>query len=209
MVMNNGFVVIGGYVNIIAGVALVIYWYSFAVLLPYRDLSTTLSILVKNRNWTWINSLGVLGALCGLLGQASIYVYQLENSNIYATSGYYVAVTGTVLLIGTMLWETILWPILVEHESALLDFQGPIYTSKTFLPFFVISGLIYSVGYILVGIGILQAGVLPFTAGLLIAIGAPTFGLGSLFGKLQIYPRSIGVTLISVGLIWVGYSILA
>ena len=128
--MNDPFVIIGGYLNIIAGVALLIYWYSFAIFLPYRELSNTLSILVKNRNWTWINSLGILGALCGLLGQAGIYVYQIDNSNFYSTSGYYIAVTGTVLLIGTMLWDTVLWPILVQQESALLDFQGPIYTSK-------------------------------------------------------------------------------
>jgi hypothetical protein len=41
------------------------------------------------------------------------------------------------------------------------------------------------------------------------AIGAPTFGLGSLFGKLQIYPRSLGITLLSGGLIWLGVRMLA
>ena len=103
-----------------------------------------------------------------------------------------------------MIWESILWPILVNHDRNLLDFQGPIYTSKTFVPFFVIAGLVYSVGYILVGIGIIQAGILPQNIGYLLAIGAPTFGFGSMFGKFQVYPRSLGVTLMSAGLIWIG-----
>jgi len=133
--MGDGFVRISGLINVIAGVALLVYWYAFALFLPYRELSTSLSILVRNRNWSWINYLGVFGALTGLLGQAGIYVIQIPNTNWYASSGYYIATAGTTLLIGTMLWESVLWPILVKHEESLLDFQGPIYSSKTFLPF--------------------------------------------------------------------------
>ena len=70
--------------------------------------------------------------------------------------------------------------------------------------FFVIAGLIYSAGYILVGIGIIRVEILPRLIGYLLAIGAPTFGLGSMFGKFQVYPRSLGVTLMSAGLIWIG-----
>ena len=206
--MTDGFVRISAYLNLSAGVALLVYWYAFALFLPYRELSSTLSILVKNKNWLWINSLGVLGALSGLLGQAGIYLIQSANTNWYASTGFYIASTGTTLLIGTMLWETVLWPILVRQDGSLLDFQGPIYLSKTFLPFFIISGVIYSIGYVMVGIGIRQAGVLPQMGGLLLAIGAPTYGLGSMFGKYQVYVRSIGVSLLSIGLIWLGLAML-
>ncbi len=195
---------ISGFLNIAGGMLLVIYWYAFAIFMPYGKLSDTLAILVENRNWTWINSLGVLGALFGLLGQAGIYFVHTGSTSPISSIGYYVAVAGTLLLIGTMLWETILWPILIQHDRNLLSFSGPIYTSKVFLPFFVIAGLIYSAGYILVGTGIIKAGILPSTTGYLLAIGAPTFGLGSMFGKYQVYPRSLGVTLMSVGLIWIG-----
>ena len=207
--MGDNFLHISGLINVIAGVTLIVYWYAFALFLPYRKLSTTLSILVKNRNWTWINGLGVFGALSGLLGQAGIYVIQAANTNLYASFGFYIASAGTTLLIGTMLWEPILWPILVKHEETLLDFQGPIYTSKTFFPFFIVAGLIYSLGYILVGIGIVQADVLPRVAGYLLAVGAPTFGLGAMFGKAQVYVRSAGITLMSGGLIWLGLVMLA
>lgn len=206
--MGHNFVIISAGLNIFSGVALLVYWYAFALFMPYGQLSTTLSILVKTRHWVWINVLGVLGALTGLLGQAGIYVTQLTNISWTSSLGFYIATTGTTLLIGTMLWETVLWPILVNHDETLLDFQGPIYTSKTFLPYFIVAGLIYSLGYILVGIGIVQAGVLPKTAGILLAIGAPTFGLGATFGKYQVYPRSAGVTLMSVALIWIGLGML-
>jgi len=206
--MGNEFVVISAYLNLFAGIALLVYWYAFAIFMPYGELSTTLAILVRNRHWVWINVLGVLGALTGLLGQGGIYVIQMSNANWVGSFGFYIAVTGTTFLIGTMLWETVLWPILVKYEESLLDFQGPIYTSKTFLPFFIFAGLIYSAGYVLVGIGIVQAGILPKIAGILLTVGAPTFGLGSMFGKYQVYPRSVGVTLMSIGLIWIGLGML-
>ena len=207
--MDDVFLSISGYLNIYAGIALLVYWYAFALFLPYRELSSTLSILVKNRNWSWINWLGVSGAMAGLMGQAGIYMSQVPNTSWYASTGFYIATAGTTLLIGTMLWETVLWPILVKYQETLLDFQGPIYTSRIFLPFFITSGLIYGVGYVLVGIGIIQSDALPSTTGYLLAIGAPTFALGSLFGKLQVYPRSIGVTIMSIGLVWIGMVILS
>lgn len=199
------FIGISGYLNLLAGVALLIYWYSYAIFLPYRELSTTLSILVKNKHWKWINTLGVIGALAGLLGQAGLYVLQMEKGSGTATIGFYVATMGTAMILGTMLWDTILWPILARYDERFLDFQGPIYTSKTFLPYFAISGLIYSVGYVLVGIGIVQSGVLPQLTGYLIGIGAPAFGLGAMFGKMQVYPRTAGITMMGIGLIWIGF----
>ena len=99
---------------------------------PYRDLSTTLAILVKNRNWQWINGLGVLGASAGLLGQAGIYIFHLPKAGLFTVAGYYITTLGTTLLLGTMLWDTILWPILVNHDESLLSFQGPVYLSSLF-----------------------------------------------------------------------------
>ena len=118
--MTEGFIEISGIVNVIAGVTLLAYWYSFALFLPYRELSSTLSLLVKNRNWTLINAMGVLGALSGLLGQAGIFVAQIDKAGWVALIGFFVASAGTTLLIGTMLWETILWPILYSARGIII-----------------------------------------------------------------------------------------
>jgi len=207
--MVDSFVLGSGAINAASGILLIVYWYAFAIFMPYRELSTTLSLLVKNRNWTWINALGALGALLGLLGQPGILVAQFDSVGVVGIVGFFVASVGTVMLLGTMLWETVLWPILVMHDASLLDFTGPIYRSKTFLPFFITAGLLYSAGYIMVGVAIMQAGILPVSGGLLVAIGAPTFGLGAMFGKYQAFVRSIGVTLLSAGLVWLGIAMIA
>ena len=193
-----------GAINVVSGVCLLAFWYSYAIFLPYRKLTTTLSILVRNRHWTWINLLGVSGALLGLLGQGGLYLSQIEQAGWLGLIGYLLASAGTALLLGALLWDTVLWPTLVKHDASLLDFRGPIYQSKTFVPFFIVSGLVYSVGYILVGIGVVNAGIWPGLAGVLLAIGAPLFGLGAAFGRYQVVLRSVGVTLMCVGLIWLG-----
>ena len=77
--VNNNFVLISGFLNLAGGIFLLVYWYAYAIFLPYGKLSDTLAILVENRNWTWINGLGALGALCGLLGQAGIYFLQVDQ----------------------------------------------------------------------------------------------------------------------------------
>ena len=101
--MMDGFISVSAYLNMISGMALIVYWYAFAIFLPYRDLSSTLAILVKNRNWQWINGLGVVGALAGLLGLAGIYVYQQPKTGPTAVVGYYVSTLGTALLLATMI----------------------------------------------------------------------------------------------------------
>jgi len=138
-------------------------------------------------NWQWINRLGVLGASAGVLGPAGNYIFQLPKAVSFAVAGYYIATLGTALLPRTMLGDTILWPILVNHDESLLSFQGPVYPSRTFLTFFVASGLTYSAGFVLVGIGIVQANTLPSAAGFLVAVGAPLFGLGQCMAIIKLF----------------------
>jgi hypothetical protein len=60
-----------------------------------------------------------------------------------------------------------------------------------------------------VGIGIVQGNILPAWAVYLVAFGAPFFGLGAMFGKYQVYPRTAGVTLMGIGLAWLGLAMLS
>ena len=190
--------------NIIGGVLLLAFWFLYAILLPYNELDTTLSILVKNKNWVFLNIVGVSGSIIALLGLVGIYMKGAETFGFLGNIGFLLAFIGTVLLTGALLWDTIIWPILVKIDPSILDFQGPIYSSKTFVPFFIISGVIYALGYISFGIALAKSPLFPSWPSLMIAVGAPLFGLGSMFGKAQVYPRSIGITLFSIGLIWIG-----
>lgn len=198
------FIQIAGLGNIGAGVLLLAYWYLYAILLPYGEITTSISILVLNRNWVWINVLGVVGSLLGLLGLVGIYSSMALSDWNWKTLGFSLALIGTAMLLASLCWDTIVWPALANHDPSLLDFQGPIYSSRLFVPFFITAGLIYSAGYLLFGIAAAKSGLYPYWGGMLVAIGAPLFGLGSMFGKYQVVVRSIGITMMCIGLLWLG-----
>ena len=48
--MTEEFIQLSGFLNVLAGVFLLVYWYTFALFMPYKELSTTLSLLVEHRN---------------------------------------------------------------------------------------------------------------------------------------------------------------
>jgi len=192
--------------NIAAGILLLTYWYLYAILLPYQQIDASISILVMDRHWLFVNILGIAGSLCGLIGLFGIFIQNVEKISTLGMIGFVLAMLGTSLITVTIVWDTVIWPILVNVDTTILDFNGPIYTNKTFLPYFAIAGLIYSLGYGIFGIVMAKSGVDPYWGSIFLAIGAPLFVLGSLFGKIQIYPRSIGISLLCAGLIWFGMS---
>ena len=198
------FVQLSGYFNIASGVLLLLFWYLFAILMPYSQLDTTLSLLVLNKNWTLVNFLGSMGALLGTVGLVGLFISMQNQLSNMAIWGFVIALIGTILMFITLVRDTLLWPILAQHDSSLLDFTGPIYASKTFVPFFIFSGVVYTIGYVIFGLAIAKSGLYPFWTGHLFAWGALLFGLGAAFGNLQVYIRSVGITGLSAGLIWLG-----
>jgi hypothetical protein len=198
------FIPLTGTANMAAGVLLLAFWYLYALLLPYRQLNDTLAILVNQKHWVFVNILGVTGSIFGLLGLVGIFIKGVERSNTLGTAGFILAFFGTVLFTATLVWDTILWPILSAYDAEILSFQGPIYTSKTFVPFFIFIGILIALGYVLLGISLAQSGVFPYWGTLMITVGAPLFGMGSMFGKYQVYPRTVGISLLCIGLIWLG-----
>ena len=193
-----------GYFNIISGILMLAYWYLYAILLPYGKLSTTLSILVLNRNWTFVNILGSLGSILSIIGLIWLYISLEDQINQLTPIGFMIAILGAILMFLTLVRDTILWPILARHDPSLLDFSGPIYTSKTFMPFFIFSGILYAIGYLIFGLALANSSIFPVWAGHLMAWGAVLFALGPLFGPWQVVIRSVGITALSIGTAWLG-----
>jgi hypothetical protein len=202
--MKN-FIQWSGYINIISGILMLAFWYLYAALMPYGQLSNTLSILVQNRNWTFVNILGSTGALLGVVGLVGLFISLEGNLGRWGTLGFVIAMVGSILLFAALLRDTLMWPILVGHDASLLDFTGPIYTSKTFVPFFIFSGVLYTLGNILFGLTIAGSGLYPAWTGHFLAWGALFFILGVATGSAQVYIRTIGITFYSIGLFWLGY----
>jgi Na+/phosphate symporter len=71
---------------------------------------------------------------------------------------------------------------------------------------------LFSLGFILYGIAIVQAQVAPLIAGVCLALGAPLFWMGALFvskGPLSNQVTEIGAVLFGLGLVMLGRRVLA
>lgn len=201
----KSFVQWSAYFNIASGVLMLAFWYLYAALLPYGRLTNTLAILVQDRHWTMVNLLGASGALLGIVGLVGLFIRMDGVIGPWGTAGFIIALLGSILMYTTLQRDTLIWPILVKFDPFLLDFTGPIYTSKTFMPVFIFSGVVYTVGYVLFGLSIAGSGIFPPLAGHFLAWGALLFILGSATGGLQVYVRSVGITGFSLALIWLGW----
>jgi hypothetical protein len=71
----------------------------------------------------------------------------------------------------------------------------------------IIASLVFSIGYILLGVAIVRAGVLPRGTGILLAVGGPIIAFSPPIGVLAV--EIVGHALFGLGLLWVGYVLLS
>jgi hypothetical protein len=168
------------------------FWYLYALILPFHRLPEGIWHLARHPGWRPINLLGVAGTVLASLGL--VLVWQVHPTPT-TTTGMLLAVAGLQLLGGTLAWDAILWPILAREHTELLAFDGPLYQSRALLGFFGVAGLLFSAGYVVLAVGV-DASAIPRVA---MGVGAPLFAFGPLFGSLQVWVRSVGITLLSLG----------
>jgi hypothetical protein len=66
----------------------------------------------------------------------------------------------------------------------------------------IIASLVFSIGYILLGVAMVRAGVLPRGGGILLAVGGPVVAFSPPLGDLTV--EIVGHALFGLGLLWVG-----
>ena len=132
----------------------------------------------------------LIGILLVLVG---IFARQLQHAGRLGVAGFLTAFFGTAMM-------------LLEGREHLFsqDFgQG----TPEGLWELLATALVFSIGYILVGIAVARAGVLPRGAGILLALGGPIVAFSPPIGVQAVI--IIGHTLFGVGLAWSGYALWA
>jgi hypothetical protein len=126
-----------------------------------------------------------------LLVLVGIFARQLQRAGWLGLAGFLVAFVGTTMG-------------LLEGREHLFshDFgQG----TPVGLWELILASFVFSVGYVLLGIAVVRAGVLPRGAGVLIAVGAPLVAFAPPIGIQAVI--IVGHTLFGVGLAWAGYAL--
>ena len=143
--------------------------------------------------WVPMHLLFFAALIATLLTLVGILLYQLQQAGRLGLAGFFTAFVGTAMM-------------LLEGREHLFspDFgQG---TPRGLLEL-IIASLVFSIGYILLGVAIVRAGVLPRGTGILLAVGGPIVAFSPPIGVLAV--EIVGHALFGLGLLWVGYVLLS
>lgn len=126
-----------------------------------------------------------------LLALVGIFARLLERAGWPGVAGFLTAFFGTAMM-------------LLEGREHLFshDFgQG----TPAGLWQLILASFIFSIGYVLLGVAVARAGVLPRVAGILLAVGGPLVAFSPPIGIQAV--MVIGHMLFGVGLAWAGYAL--
>ena len=180
---------------------LILAWYSLmGLLLPFREISETFLVMVRDKDWVWVNTIGLLGFLFLVLGLTGMYSIQIEELKKLGLTGFVITMLGAILHTCIQFIETFIWPLLAVHAPNLLYVKGEMFADKAFGTAYLLVGFIWVIGFILYGIASLRAKVLPKPAVILFSLGAAIFGAA----VSLIYVRLAGCVMFTAGAIWIG-----
>jgi hypothetical protein len=189
--------------NITGSTGLLIWWFLFPIVLPISDATENFQNLILDKNWTWLNLVGLVSCLLLCLGLPGIYLAHLRDYRKLGFIGILISFGGLILFTAIQYYETLIWPAVAHTNPELLQTNGLLVSGNPgVLAGLLASGIILGIGYILFGMAALRTKKYNKTAILLLMTGAVVFGNGIVFSA-----RTIGLLLFCSGTIWLSHLI--
>ena len=141
--------------------------------------------------WVPVHLLYFAALTVVLLVLVGILAIQLQRGGRLGVAGFLAAFVGTAMM-------------LLEGREHLFS---PDFGQGTPLGLWELmaASVIFSIGYILLGVAIARAGALPRGAGILLAVGGPVVAFSPPIGVLAVL--IVGHALFGLGLVWSGYAL--
>jgi hypothetical protein len=190
--------------SLLGSIGLLVWWFLMPIFLPLADSANDFQVLILDKDWIYINMIGLFATLLVTLGFPGFYLAKYKNLNRPGFTGLVLASAGLILFTGIQYYETLLWPAAAQADSELLKVEGELVSGNAGLVAgLLISGLVLGLGYILFGISALRSGVFPKIPVWFLIVGAPVFGNGILLPV-----RTFGLLLFCSGIIWLAILLL-
>ena len=203
--MNKNFFRVTGFANIISAICLLLFWFLYALLLPINEVPTNYHLLILDPDWLLVNGLGVIGFVLVLVGILGIFFKQFNELTELGMFAFLITIVGVVLYNAGIYYETFIWPILAVSDPNLVTLStGPIYSNPIFFMMQILSGSIFSIGFIIFGYSTYKTNTFSKWAILLLVIGVFLF----IPGFFPYIVRTLGIVVYAGGLIWVGYMLI-
>jgi hypothetical protein len=191
----------GGLLLIVAG----ILFAGFMFFHPANNSQGALEAIWVPVHFAWF--LSYLLIICSFI---PLYVPLTTSQSSLTTISYWLSFIGTVLSLPIAVWDSFIIPYLAKHAPDFISQIEEISTETPVLVFRIIVFLtvfIFSLGFLLYGISLIQTRIAPMVVGICLAMGAPLFWIGALFvsqGSMGNLITEIGAFLFGIGLVIFG-----
>jgi hypothetical protein len=160
---------------------------------------------VNSRNWVPSHLVYWVAILLLHLGLVGLYARQVKETGRLGLVGFVLAFIGTALVGSILVFVSTALPLIA---GALAAINGRAVTPPAILvPVFLLG---YGLGWILVGLATMRAGVLPRWSGLLLIIGVTLFVISEVV-PFEVTTAHVLVTvgdvIFDLGMVWIGYAL--
>lgn len=149
------------------------------------------------------HTLGVIAYLLTAVGLIGVALRLGGQRRLLVLSGFLLAFTGTVLLLGSLFADAYVVPLVAAQAPKALAAGGAL--ERGLQGARVLPGLLYGVGFLLVGIAVLLQGGRARWAGDVLVLGAVLFALPFTPWGITV----LGAVVLGLGQAWVGYTLWA
>jgi hypothetical protein len=156
--------------------------------------------------WIIAHLLPHVAAVLALFGLIGLFARQLHPAGWLGLVGFVTAFVGTALILTQAVVELFIIPFIGLEVPQLMEGPPPPGLDATFM----LIAVLFSFGYVLLGIAVVRAAVLPRGVGVLLAVGGPLFILGSgpiveIVGTGALF--KLGGLVFGLALLWLGYGL--
>ena len=190
---------IGGITNIICAVLLFCSWASIGAFMWKEISARNFSAMVQNPAWIPVNILFLIATLLLIPGIVGLYLRQAEKTGTLGIMAFYITLLAVIWYVCIQFYETFFWPVIAAESQTLFQAVGFSPTNKLIFFQFILSGVVWLTGFILLGFVTVRANIIKKWAVILFTTGAVLFGIGMAFPL-----RTLGLVLFCIGMIKYG-----
>ena len=179
----------------------------FATLLPLREYSKDMTVVILSPHWIWITAIALPGTILMIFGFTAIYTRLYSSSGVVGLLAYISVIVAFLFQTATITWEIFLFPPIAHFSPAIALFREGIFMKSKLIQFYDIlyNGAI-GIGVILFSVTLLRSREFPKYAGILLYCGVIAYAVGS---WLNLYVSVIGVLILSLGCVILGKRMLS
>jgi len=181
----------------LGAVLIAIYSIAFSVFFPTDVLMHDLGAVVVQPAWSALGLTALVAVVLMMIGFGGVYSRMARNSGVLGLIGFIVIEIAYLLQAAKVTWEICIYPLLARHAGAAGLLVGrTLMKDPAVATFRIFAMLSILLGVVLFCLAIVRSPGLPRLAGVLVFLGAVTYGMGPMVSILLAY---LGIVVLAAG----------